>query len=87
MGTTPLTSLLFASLRVIVTVDVDAPFAVTGPVPVMVELAAKAAPAWNTTVPPALTTGVAMLKVLVSALVEAKVQVATPEALEAPQVP
>lgn len=48
-GTTPTTGLLCASTRVIVTVDVAVPLATTGPVPVIVELAATAAPALNVT--------------------------------------
>ena len=70
-----------------VTVDVAVPFAKTGLVPVIVELAAIAEPAVNTTVPPAFTTGVAIDNVLVSALVDDNVQVATPDALVTEQDP
>ena len=87
VGTTPLTLLLYKSLRVIVTVEKAVPLAVTGPVPVIVELAATALPALKITVPSALITGVAIERVLVSAFVEASVQVETPEALVALQDP
>ena len=39
------------------------------------------------TLPPSLTTGVAIERVLTSATVEVKVQVETPEALEIEQAP
>jgi hypothetical protein len=87
VGVWPDTGLLLASLRVTVTVEVATPSAVTGVVPVIVEFTATAAPAVKTTVPSALMTGVAMERVLVSALLEAKVQVATPEAFVIEQVP
>jgi hypothetical protein len=58
VGVSPDTGLLDASLRVIVTVDVAVPLATTGPVPVIVELMAIAAPAVKVTVPSALMTGV-----------------------------
>ena len=70
-----------------VTVEVATPFATMGPVPVIVELAATAAPAVKTTVPSALETGVAMDSVLFSATREVKVQVATPEASVTEQLP
>lgn len=38
VGVTPETPLLAASFRVIVTVEVATPFAITGPVPVIVEV-------------------------------------------------
>lgn len=87
VGVMPATGLLPASLSVITIVEVEAPSAVTGPVPVMVEFAATADPGVNTTVPPAFTTGVAIERVFVSALAEARVQVETPEASVAEQVP
>ena len=71
----------------IVTVDVAVPFAVTGLVPVIVELTATVEPAVKTTVPSAFTTGVAIDNVFVSAVVEAKVQVDTPEAFVTEQAP
>ena len=79
--------MLLASLKVIVTVDVAVPFAVTGLVPEIVELTATADPDVKITVPSAFTTGVAIDNVFVSAVVEAKVQVDTPEALVAEQAP
>lgn len=87
VGTIPETGLFEASLRVIVIVEVAELFAMTGPVPVIVEFAATAAPAVKTTVPPALTKGVAMERVFVSAFVDASVQVEIPEALETEQDP
>ncbi len=50
-----------------VTVDVAVPSATTGDVPVIVEFAATAEPAVKVTVPPVLTTGVAIASVLISA--------------------
>ena len=69
----------------IVTVDVATPSAATGEVPIMVELAATADPAVNTTVPPTFTTGVAMERILLSALIDLRVQVEIPDASEAEQ--
>jgi hypothetical protein len=71
---------LLESLSVIVTVDVDTPSAVTGPEPVMVECIATADPEMKTTDPSVFEIGVAMVSALVSALLEAKVQVDTPDA-------
>ena len=82
MGTDPATALFEASLSVMVTVEVAIPSATTGVVPEMLEFPATAAPAVNITVPPALTTGVAIERVLVSALVEASEHVETPLASE-----
>ena len=87
VGVSPEIGLLFTSLRVIDTVEVADPLAMTGLVPVTVELAATAEPAVKTTVPSALATGVAIDNVLVSALVEDKVQVDTPDAFVDEQVP
>lgn len=84
-GVVPLIGLLFASRNVTVTVDVATPSAVTGLVPVMVEFAMAAAPAMNVTSPPVFTTGVAMARVLSSALVDFTVQVDSPEAFVALQ--
>jgi hypothetical protein len=78
VGTVPETGLFEASFKVMVTVDVEVPSATTGVVPVILEFAATAAPAVKTTVPPALTTGVAIERVFDSALVEVNVQVDTP---------
>jgi hypothetical protein len=80
VGVCPETLLLFVSLRVMVTVEVATPFANIGPEPVIVEVAATAAPAVKTTVPSALTTGVAIDRVLVSAFKEETVHVEIPEA-------
>jgi hypothetical protein len=87
VGTVPITGLLLASCRVTVTVDVATLSAITGPVPVMVELAATAEPEVKITVPPAFTTGVAIERIFDSALVAVSVQVETPEALVEEQVP
>jgi hypothetical protein len=67
VGVCPETLLLLASFKVIVTVEVVTPSATTGPVPVIVEFAATAAPAVKRTLPPAFTTGVTMESVLDSA--------------------
>lgn len=77
-GSTPATGLLNASNNVMVMNDVATPSAVTGPVPVMVEVAAATGPAMKSTLPSVLETGVTMARVFVSALVEASVQVETP---------
>ena len=69
------------------TVEVATPLAVTGPVPEINEFAAMGEPAANTTVPPVLTTGVAIDRVLVSAVVEASVHVEVPVASEEEQAP
>ena len=87
VGVVPETALLFASLRVMVTVEVADPSATTGPVPVIVEFAIEGAPGVKTTVVPAFTTGVAMVRILLSAMVDARVQVDTPDELEALQAP
>lgn len=85
VGVRPATGLLLASRNVIVTVDVAVSLATTGPEPVMLELAAMGVPASKTTVPPVLLIGAVMESVFVSAVVEARVQVETPDALVAPQ--
>jgi hypothetical protein len=87
VGTSPETKLLFISLRVIVMVDEAVPSATTGLVPVMVEFRATAAPAVKTVIPPAFITGVAIERVFDSALVDDRVQVEIPEALEDEQIP
>ena len=69
------------------TVEVATPSATTGVVPVIVELAATAAPAMKVTDPSALLTGVAMLRVLEPAEVEVMEQVEVPVASVALQVP
>ncbi len=70
-----------------VTVEVADPSAITGEVPVMVELAATALPDVKVTFPPAFTTGVAIDSVLTSAIVEARVHVETPDESVAEQDP
>ena len=60
VGVVPATGFELASSRVTVTVEVAAPSAVTGDVPVMVELATVATSAWKVTVPSALIIGVAI---------------------------
>lgn len=85
VGVRPSTGLLLASFNVTVTVDVDTPSATTGPVPVMVELAATGVPAVKMTDPSLLAIGVTIARVLVSALVELRVQVASPDAFVAEQ--
>ena len=87
VGVCPGTGLLLASLKVMVTVDVAVPLATTGLVPVIVEFTATADPAVKTTVPSAFTTGVAIDNVLVSAVVDDKVQVDVPDAFVAEQAP
>ncbi len=87
VGVSPETGLLFASFKVIVTVDVSTPSAMTGPEPVMVEVAATAPPGVKVTVPSALMKGVAIERVFTSAVSEASVHVETPEAFEAEHVP
>jgi hypothetical protein len=87
VGTTPETALFEASLRVTVTVDVAVPSATTGVVPVIDEFAATADPGVNTTVVPALTTGVRIERTLDSAFVEARVHVAIPDAFVEEHVP
>lgn len=74
-----------ASRSVIVTVDVAVPSATTGEDPVTVEFAAAAGPAMKATVPSALLIGEVIARVLVSAFVEVRVQVETPEELVAEQ--
>lgn len=85
VGVRPATGLLLASRKVIVTVEVAVLSATTGDVPVMLEFAAMGAPASKTTVPPVLLIGAVIESVFVSAVVEASVQVVTPDAFVAPQ--
>ena len=60
-------------------VEVASPLAITVEVPVIVEFAATATSAVKMTLPSALTTGVAIERILVSALRELRVQVDTPK--------
>jgi hypothetical protein len=75
------------SLSVIVTVEVAVPLATTGPVPVIVEFAATAAPPVKVTVPSDLVTGEVMESVFTSALDDLSVQVEIPLALVTLQDP
>ena len=59
-------------------VEADVPSAFTGPLPVILELVATAAPAVKFTLPPDTLTGVLRLNVLVSAVVDFSVQVEIP---------
>jgi hypothetical protein len=87
VGTTPLTALLFTSIKVIVTVELEVPSAATGPEPVIVEFAALLASAVKLTFPPECKTGEVISRVFTSALVDFKVQVDAPVALELEHVP
>jgi hypothetical protein len=75
-----MTGLFRASFKVMLTLEVATPLATTGLVPVIVELAASAAPAVKTTDPSAFATGVKRERILVSAVKDLRVQVAAPEA-------
>lgn len=85
IGVVPVIGLLKASKIVMVMNEVATPFAVTGPVPAMVVVALEAGPAVKVTVPPVLVTGAVIESVFTSALVDLRVQVASPEALVTPQ--
>lgn len=76
-----------ASFKFTVTVDVATPFAMTGDVPVMVEFAATAEPGLNTTVEPVKAIGETRERIFDSAVVEARVQVETPDEFVAEQAP
>ena len=78
---------MLASRKVMVTVEVAVPFATTGLVPVIAEFTAIAEPAVKTTVPSAFTTGVAIESVFVSAVVDDKVHVKTPNVFVGEQAP
>lgn len=68
-------------------VEVDVPLATTGDVPVIDEFAGSAIGDVKTTAPPIFTIGVAIERVLVSAVAEASVQLAIPSTEVAEQVP
>jgi hypothetical protein len=87
VGVTPETGLLNVSLRVIVIVEVSTPSATTGVVPVILEFPASGPVGWKTTLLPVTATGDINCNVLVSAVVDASVQVEIPEALVAEQAP
>jgi hypothetical protein len=79
--------LLYKSLSVTVMVDNETPSAMTGPVPVMLELAETGEPPIKMAVPPVFATGVRRLRVLTSAFVDFRVHVDKPVAFVAEQVP
>lgn len=85
---TPLTGLLLASRRVMVSVEFVEPSAVTllGDA-LIVEFATTGAPAMKVTVPPVMTSGLVSESVFVSARSDFSVQVETPEAFVAEHVP
>lgn len=87
VGVVPLIGLLNASRIVTVTLEVATPSATTGLVPVIVDVATAGAPAMKTTVPSALTIGLAIERSLLSAFVLLRVQVETPLASVAEQAP
>ncbi len=86
VGVIPETLFKFVSLKVIETVEVETPSGGTGPTPLMSELVAIGVPATNSTVPSDLKNGVAILRVLISALVDLSVQVEIPLAFGTLQV-
>ena len=61
--------------------EVETPSAFTGVVPTTVEVVELGLPGIKTTIPSAFTKGVTIESVLLSAFVEERVQVETPEAL------
>ena len=79
--------LLKSSKIVIETIEEEIPLATTGVVPLIVVVTLLGEPGVKTTVPSALTTGVAMERVFVSALVDFKEQVDTPKEFVAEQRP
>jgi hypothetical protein len=84
----PGTTLLFASLSVMVTVDSAAPSATNGDVPVIVEFEAVGREEEKlTVVEPVTAMGEVNCSVFISALVEARVQVETPVESVAKQAP
>ena len=87
VGVFPDTGLLLVSFKVMVTVEVAVPLAITGVVPVMDEVEATGVPAVKVTDPSVLTIGVSIFRVLISALSELNVQVEIPLAFVAEQVP
>ena len=79
VGTSPTTGFIFMSFRLMVTVEVVDPSAMTGPEPVIDELAATAAPEVKVTFPSLFETGVTIERILISAFRELKAQIDTPE--------
>ena len=68
-------------------VDEDTPLAITELVPVMTEKAANTGPGAKVTVPPTIEFGVTIDKIFVSAVVDFRLQLDTPEALVEMQGP
>lgn len=68
-------------------VEAETPSAMTGPVPVIVVLAATGVPPIKIAVPPVFETGVRRFRVFTSALVDLRAQVESPDVLEAEQFP
>ena len=87
VGVVPATRLLLLSLKMIVTVEMEDPSAITGEEPLILDVAATATSAMKVTVPPALVIGPVMESVFTSAIREEKVQVEIPEALVDEQEP
>lgn len=85
VGFVPLIGLLNASLRVIVMVEVEVPSGFTGPVPVIVDVAALGTSGIKEIAPPDFATGVRSCGILLSAFVDFRVQVEFPEASVAEQ--
>ena len=87
IGLNPEIGLLKSSRKVIEIAEVEIPSALTGVVPIIVEVVALALPGIKTTEPSAFATGVAIERILLSALVVESVQVETPEAFPVEHVP
>jgi hypothetical protein len=86
VGVTPLMAFPKASEIKIVTPAVSTPFAFVGVVALIVEVSAEAGPGIKVIIDPALTTGLAIERVLSSAFVEVNVQVEIPLVLVAEHV-
>jgi len=87
VGVSPTIALLLESLSVIVIVEVELPFAITGVVPVILELAIEAESDVKVTVPSLLDTGDVIDNVLTSAFVDFSVQVEIPKTSVTEQAP
>ena len=87
VGVCPETGRLAESFRVMVTVEVATSFAMTGPVPEIVEFKALTPFEMKMTEPPILENGDEMDKVFDSAVEDLRVQDETPEMSEIEQVP
>jgi hypothetical protein len=75
------------SFSTMVTIEAALPFAVTELVPVMLEKAANAEPAANTTLPPVMLIGDEIASTLLSGVSDASVQVEIPDAFEEEHAP